>query len=346
MTNTNMSPWPPVYSVGENSIKVFLENGAEVPLHRWAGIVHAGMTAVIQFGSAAVMDPYRRGQENYGMFPMRLWAPVYYPARLLIFAGRVDTCSDILDPPSDYKTVDVSLPTMSPQQTYKAVGLERYPLSKLPSPTRPSAPRVNSLPSICEQSTTAVDHNHTIFPRSITPSPSPQPWKLLLQRAKAREYGKPHERAKSENDYFSAWTTPVDTAADTSRWPISTWSAMGGDGFQRSSSPDSLQYSDTEMDIDMGGIIESDDESSTYEREEQKTKSDHRDWEILRPEILQPQFRLQPAEVSISSKRKRGSDLDGEESDIEEGCRRAVKRTDFAMANYHRRRLHGLIQAV
>ena len=212
--------------------------------------------------------------------------------------------------------------------THKSVSLERYPSLKLYSPNRPGNIRIHSLPPISEQSNPTGNDDLNLFPRSITPLPSPQPWKLLFSRAKSRI------PEQSERDYFTS--RPVQTTA-IRRWSEPPW-VSADDTILPSEAIIFHQRLDAAMDIDM---IE------TKEPEEQPQA-------LLKHELLLGEIQYPPVTVEGRSdcpnvhptvcritKRKRGYGTDSED-DGEDVCRR-VKRT---LAGYHCNQLHGVLQAV
>lgn len=238
-------------------------------------------------------------------------------------------------PGEDSFVEDTHTPPSAMSPPHKSVSLERYPSSKLFTPNRPSNIRIHSLPSICEQANPVVnEEGQHIFPRSVTPLPSPQPWKLLFNRAKARG------PEKSERDYFSS--RPAQPTL-VRRWSEPSW--VGADSvdsdFQQ---PEHIQQSmEAVMDIDMGGTEEEAIiDQKVYEPEPKSA-------EVIACEGFQHQmtsstdlFSLQATVGFSNSKRKRGYGTDSED-DGDDVCRRTVKRS---MASYHRRQLHGLLQAV
>ncbi|KAF8470243.1 hypothetical protein BDZ91DRAFT_42685 [Kalaharituber pfeilii] len=296
----------PLSGFSDIRVKIFHEDGVEIPLEKWEGIVHAGMVAVVEFIPAGVTDTSRN---DYGCQD-----------------GAIGTPSSN-SPLSRMVEVPVSPTPMSPTGMHKAVSLERYPSSKAYSPNRPASIRVQSLPSISEQSNNAVDEDQQMFPRSVTPLPSPEPWKVLFHRAKARD----HE--KMERDYFSTHpilATPAPYSLRRSMLATEELNAASGE----------VQQLETSMDIDMGGI-----EESIEERSHKCQPKDEIKWAGFRsrpntPEMSTDFLNLQ-TKVSFANKRKHGYDTDDDDGD--EVCRRTVKRT---MANYHGHRLHGLLQAV
>lgn len=292
--------------VHDTGIRIFHENGLEIPLAAWENVVHAGMIAVIEF-IPTVTD--RRFSE-----PACLDGIPQTSSReaSVIRAEGSQTPSPPMSPP------------------HKSVSLERYPSSKLFTANRPGNIRIQSLPSISEQSNHPTDEDQHMFPRSVTPLPSPQPWKLLFTRAKSRvpEGG--------ERDYFSNRSVQPTLAR---RWSEPSWASTADITVQ----PEfSQQTMDATMDIDMSGVEEITEER-TYELQ---PKNEMVGWGGSRHQTTATQpatdvFSLQPP-VSFVNKRKRGYGADSED-DGEDVCRRTVKRT---MASYHRRQLHGVLQTV
>jgi len=260
----------------------------------------------------------------------------YVSVVLFIFSAlRTDCLRDGIpqtpsrEPPlSRAEEIQISPPAMSPP--HKSVSLERYPSSKLFTPNRPSNIRIHNLPSISEHSNQAADEGQHMFPRSVTPLPSPQPWKLLFNRAKSRG------PEKSERDYFS--NRPIHPTL-ARRWSEPAWVSAEDITVQAGVSQQSM---DATMDVDMSGAEDAIEER-TYEPQ---PKDETLVWEGFghQTATIQPAtdlFTLQ-SPVSFTSKRKRGYGTESED-DGEDVCRRTVKRT---MASYHRRQLHGMLQAV
>ena len=220
---------------------------------------------------------------------------------------------------------------------HKAVGLERYPSFPLFTPARPTNLRLHSLPSISEQSSgVIVDEDLPMFPRSITPSPSPPPWKVLFQRAKDRE------QPKQEREYFSSrpcHATPMPRWIDCA-YVSSPEEVELSEGDSNDDQPTFDTCMDMEMDV-------SDERSElVYPISEQKAKTEILTWEspVYHPRVEThlDHFVLPPPVVFFDNKRKRGYEVDAEE-EAEETCRRNIKRP---MATYHRNHLHALLQAV
>ncbi|RPB19462.1 hypothetical protein L211DRAFT_853116 [Terfezia boudieri ATCC MYA-4762] len=286
-------------STGFNNtrIKIFHENGVEIPLGAWEDVVHAGMVAVIEF-IPTVTD--------------RRWSE---PA--------------CLEPPlSRAEEIQISPTAMSPP--HKSVSLERYPSSRRFTTNRPGNIRIHNLPSISEHSNQVVDEDQHMFPRSVTPLPSPQPWKLLFNRAKLRG------QEKGEKDYFS--NRPVQPTLSR-RWSEPSWVSAEDITVQAEFSQQSM---DGTMDIDMSGAEDAIEER-TFEPQPNHEMLAWRSFEH-QTATIQPAtdlFTLQ-SPVSFTSKRKRNYSAESED-DGEDVCRRTVKRT---MASYHRRQLHGVLQAV
>ena len=260
----------------------------------------------------------------------------YVSVVLLIFSAlRTDCLRDGIpqtpgrEPPlSRAEEIQISSSAMSPP--HKSVSLERYPSSKLFSATRPGNIHIHNLPSISEHSNQVADEDQHMFPRSVTPLPSPQPWKLLFNRAKSRGL------EKSEKDYFS--NRPVQPTL-TRRWSEPSWVSAEEITVQAEASQQSM---DATMDIDMSGAEDAIEER-TYEPQ---PKDEILTWGGFEHQAatIQPAtdlFTLQ-SPVSFTSKRKRGYGTESED-DGEDVYRRTVKRT---MASYHRRQLHGVLQAV
>ena len=259
----------------------------------------------------------------------------YVSAVLIFSALRTDCLRDGIpqtpsrEPPvSRAEEIQISPTAMSPP--HKSISLERYPSSKLFTPNRPGNIRIHNLPSISEHSNQVADEDQHMFPRSVTPLPSPQPWKLLFNRAKSRG------PEKSERDYFS--NRPVQPAL-ARRWSEPSWVSAEEISVQAEVSQQSI---DATMDIDMSGAEDAI-EGRTYEP---RPKDEMLVWGGFEHQTatIQPAtdlFTLQ-SPVSFTSKRKRGYGADSED-DGEDVCRRTVKRT---MASYHRRQLIGVLQAV
>ncbi|KAF8421330.1 hypothetical protein BGX38DRAFT_1280051 [Terfezia claveryi] len=295
-------------STGFNNtrIKIFHENGVEIPLGAWEDVVHAGMVAVIEF-IPTVTD--RRWSE-----PACLDSIPQTPSR--------DT------PLSRAEEIQISPFAMS--SPHKSVSLERYPSSRRFTTNRPGNIRIHNLPSISEHSNQVVDEDQHMFPRSVTPLPSPQPWKLLFNRAKLRG------PEKGGGDYFS--NRPVQPTLSR-RWSEPSWVSAEDVTVQAG---DSQQSMDGTMDIDMSGAEDAIEER-TYERQPSHEMLAWGSFEH-QTATVQPAtelFTLQ-SPVSFTSKRKRNYSAESED-DAEDVCRRTVKRT---MASYHRRQLHGVLQAV
>lgn len=260
----------------------------------------------------------------------------YVSVVLIIFSAlRTDCLRDGIpqtpsrEPPlGRAEEIQISPPAMS--LPHKSVSLERYPSSKLFTPNRPGNIRIHNLPSISEHSNQVADEDHHMFPRSVTPLPSPQPWKLLFNRAKSRG------PEKSERDYFS--NRPVQPIL-ARRWSEPSWVSEEDTAIQAEVPQQSM---DVAMDIDMSGAEDSIEEST----HEPQPKAEMLAWGGFEHQTatIQPAtdlFTLQ-SPVSFTSKRKRGYGTENED-DGEDVCRRTVKRT---MASYHRRQLHGVLQAV
>ena len=260
---------------------------------------------------------------------------------------------------------------------HKPIPLERYPSSKFFSqPHRPRPSNIR-LPSISESSYTANavvnggdgDSDFPMFPRSITPLPSPPPWKLLFQKAKAREGvdGRGTGAGTGGNgDYFSSRPVQGDVApvmaprwfeqhesglegradVDTIESPVSPLSGgvVGGEA----QSYDTGMSMDVDMHMDMGGMVEK------GGRGPSQLQSHHPPFStpLSHTEFINVQFQHQvPSKINIptpaTTKRKRTYDPDGIEDD-DEVCRRSVKRP-MAMASYHRHThamYQGLVEAV
>jgi len=233
------------------------------------------------------------------------------------------------EPPAS-RAEETQIPPSAMSPPYKSVSLERYPSSKLFTQNRPGNIRIHNLPSISEHSNQVAGEDQHIFPRSVTPLPSPQPWRLLFNRAKSRGL------EKSERDYFS--DRPIQPTL-ARRWSEPSWVSAEEITVQVEVSQQSM---DANVDIDMGGVEDAIEER-TYEPQ---PKGDMHAWGGLEHQTatIQPVpdlFTLQ-SPVSFASKRKRGYGTDGED-DGEDVCRSTVKRT---MASYHRRQLRGVLQAV
>lgn len=307
----------------DTGLRIFYENGTEIPIERWEDVVHAGMVAVVGF-IPHVTEGRKSKSTCSGMSQSPLKGGLH-PDGVLGGTSQKQGW----EPTGTSEENQTFLSAMTPPGAHKSVSLERYPSSKLYSQNRPANIRIHSLPPISEQSNLTSNDGLNMFPRSITPLPSPQPWKVLFSRAKSRI------PEKTERDYFSS--RPVQTTA-IRKWSEPSW--VSTDEAILPTEDIIFHHSvDAAMDIDMNETDE------PGERTQLSLKDEHLGGGIqYPPPTVEGRSDCSNVHTKVFgiTKRKRGYGTDSED-DGEDICRRRVKRT---IVGYHCNQLHGVLQAV